>query len=591
MPGGSAAGSDADPRPLQTMVTADEIGAVPIFAALGAAERERLSRAAADITPRAGRVRGARGRRARAVRRARGSHRGGQARRRDRARRRRAPSRGHLRRGADRARDGVPGRLPRGRAVAHHAARGRTTTTRSRPSHPTSARRSAGWRPTGSSGSRGLQGLAAEPPPPRAIVVGHRWDASCTELRHFLDRNQIIVQVAHARRAGRRRALGRPPAGRRTTGRRSASSTARPWCGRSCAGSPSCSASRPSRGGGVRHGDRRRRARGAGRRRVRRVGGPAHDRDRARGARRPGRHLVPDRELPRLPVGRVGRRAGEPRAAAGAAARRRDPRHAVDHADRRRDAPGAPRRRRRPARADDHPRLRRHVAAPGDRRIRPARRQGHLVRRGAQRGGEHPRPRRPHRRRRQLGRAGGDVLLHPRAERDHPLPRRVAREEHVALPDRPARGAAEHPHAVPDRGRRRPRRRVARGDRRPRHARPARRRGSSRAGCSSSSARTPRRRGCRPRSRSTAAATCSRAPTCAPPGAGSSTATRTCSRRACPGIFACGDVRFGPVKRVAAAVGEGSMAIAFVHQYLKDADAGQATPPHGEASALAGRPN
>ena len=40
-----------------------------------------------------------------------------------------------------------------------------------------------------------------------------------------------------------------------------------------------------------------------------------------------------------------------------------------------------------------------------------------------------------------------------------------------------------------------------------------------------------------------------------------------------PGIFACGDVRFGPVKRVAAAVGEGSMAIAFVHQYLKDAGA------------------
>ena len=37
-----------------------------------------------------------------------------------------------------------------------------------------------------------------------------------------------------------------------------------------------------------------------------------------------------------------------------------------------------------------------------------------------------------------------------------------------------------------------------------------------------------------------------------------------------PGIFACGDVRSGPVKRVAAAVGEGSMAIAFVHQYLKE---------------------
>ena len=37
-----------------------------------------------------------------------------------------------------------------------------------------------------------------------------------------------------------------------------------------------------------------------------------------------------------------------------------------------------------------------------------------------------------------------------------------------------------------------------------------------------------------------------------------------------PGVFACGDVRSGPVKRVAAAVGEGSMAIAFIHQYLRD---------------------
>ncbi|MGC1816933.1 MAG: FAD-dependent oxidoreductase, partial [Casimicrobiaceae bacterium] len=35
-----------------------------------------------------------------------------------------------------------------------------------------------------------------------------------------------------------------------------------------------------------------------------------------------------------------------------------------------------------------------------------------------------------------------------------------------------------------------------------------------------------------------------------------------------PGVFACGDVRLSPVKRVASAVGEGSMAIAFVHKYL-----------------------
>ena len=35
-----------------------------------------------------------------------------------------------------------------------------------------------------------------------------------------------------------------------------------------------------------------------------------------------------------------------------------------------------------------------------------------------------------------------------------------------------------------------------------------------------------------------------------------------------PGVFAAGDVRQRSVKRVASAVGEGSMAVQFVHQYL-----------------------
>jgi thioredoxin reductase (NADPH) len=35
-----------------------------------------------------------------------------------------------------------------------------------------------------------------------------------------------------------------------------------------------------------------------------------------------------------------------------------------------------------------------------------------------------------------------------------------------------------------------------------------------------------------------------------------------------PGIFALGDVRHGSVKRVASAVSEGAMAVAFVHRYL-----------------------
>jgi thioredoxin reductase (NADPH) len=37
-----------------------------------------------------------------------------------------------------------------------------------------------------------------------------------------------------------------------------------------------------------------------------------------------------------------------------------------------------------------------------------------------------------------------------------------------------------------------------------------------------------------------------------------------------PGVFAAGDVRFRSVKRVATAVGEGSIVIQLVHQYLSD---------------------
>ena len=41
-----------------------------------------------------------------------------------------------------------------------------------------------------------------------------------------------------------------------------------------------------------------------------------------------------------------------------------------------------------------------------------------------------------------------------------------------------------------------------------------------------------------------------------------------------PGVFAIGDVRHNSVKRVASAVGEGAMAIAFVHEYLAEAASG-----------------
>ncbi len=45
-----------------------------------------------------------------------------------------------------------------------------------------------------------------------------------------------------------------------------------------------------------------------------------------------------------------------------------------------------------------------------------------------------------------------------------------------------------------------------------------------------------------------------------------------------PGIFAAGDVRHGSVKRVASGVGEGSIAIAFVHEHLAELAAAEGTP-------------
>ena len=230
--------------------------------------------------------------------------------------------------------------------------------------------------------------------------------------RRFLDRNQIPFRWLQPDVPADAAALGRRPPGRgrpagdpdrqRRQGRRPAAVAARRRAARD---------SDRAGVGGVRHRDRRRRAGGPRSRRVRSVGGPPDDRDRVRSARRPGRNVVADRELPRLPVGRLRRLSVEPGADASAAARRRDRRHAADHAHRSRGAPDPPRRRRRPPRAHDHPRVRRRLAKARGRRLRRARREGDLLRRRAQRGSEHPRPRHPPHRRRQLGRPGRDVLL------------------------------------------------------------------------------------------------------------------------------------------------------------------------------------
>lgn len=46
-----------------------------------------------------------------------------------------------------------------------------------------------------------------------------------------------------------------------------------------------------------------------------------------------------------------------------------------------------------------------------------------------------------------------------------------------------------------------------------------------------------------------------------------------------PGVFAAGDVRSGSAKRVAAAVGDGAMAVQLIHSHLAVHSTGQGPPP------------
>jgi thioredoxin reductase (NADPH) len=172
------------------MVTADEIGAIPLFAALGPDERERLSRAAADIMLAEGEY---------------AAHEGGE-------RALFAVLEGHIE--AVKLVDGTirvvgrrnpgdlfgevpialgtvfpvgfraeePSRIMRIEAADYHALIA---------AQPEISRQVIELAVNRISGARGLQGIAAAPRQPRAVVVGHRWDAASTELRRFLERNQI----------------------------------------------------------------------------------------------------------------------------------------------------------------------------------------------------------------------------------------------------------------------------------------------------------------------------------------------------------------------------------------------------------------
>jgi len=174
----------------RVMVTADDIGQVSIFASLGAGARDPLARAAADISLKPGEYAAHEGDeralfalldgRIEAVKLVDGI---------DRVVGERQPgdifgevpiTLGALFPVGFRA--AVPSRVMRIEAPDYHAVAAEA------PEVAEEVGRLAGHR---IGGARGLQGIASEPPPPRAIVLGHRWDPACTELRRFLDRNQV----------------------------------------------------------------------------------------------------------------------------------------------------------------------------------------------------------------------------------------------------------------------------------------------------------------------------------------------------------------------------------------------------------------
>ena len=519
------------PTSVVGMVTADEIGTIPIFASLGPAERERLSRAAADVTLVEGEY---------------AAHEGGE-------RALFAVLEGRIE--AVKLVDGM------GRVVGERnpgdlfgevpIALGTVFPVGFRAAEPSRIMRLephdfhalAALQPEIAreldklaldriSGSRGLQGLAAAPPPPRAIVIGGRWDAACTELRRFLDRNQITFKWlmpdapdAPEHWGGPLPADGDWPALRVVNGK----TVVRPQLRRVAELLGLATEAEAADYDVVVVG-----------------AGPAGLAAAVYGASEGLSTIVIEREAPGGQAGtssRIENYLGFPQGLSGAELASRALQQArrlgaeilvtrsitrIDAATRHVHLDGGDVLRARTIilacgvtwrrlAIEGFDRLAGKGIAYGAARSDAATTHGldiHIVGAG------------------QLGRPGGDVLLDPCAERHDPLPRRHDREEHVALPGGPDRHATEHPHAVRDRGRRRPRRRLARGDRGARRHRglPARvgrplhlhrRRRADRVAAARDRARPARLRAHRHRRERRARG-------------GSSSATPTCSRRASP---------------------------------------------------------
>src|SRR3954468_22884559 len=172
------------------MVTPDEIAAIELFASLDQAEREQLCRAAADVSLVAGEYAAPEG-----AERALFAVLEGRI----------EPVRlvdGIERVLGERQPGDIFGEVPIALGtvfpVGFRAAEpSRVMRLEPRDYHAVAAvvpdlRKEVGRRPSyRMSGTRGLTDIAAEPPPPRALVVGERWEVSCSDLRRFLSRNQV----------------------------------------------------------------------------------------------------------------------------------------------------------------------------------------------------------------------------------------------------------------------------------------------------------------------------------------------------------------------------------------------------------------
>ena len=163
---------------------------------------------------------------------------------------------------------------------------------------------------------------------PYTKVIGHRWTSRSWEVRQFLARNGYPFKALSPPTNRRASNCSTPRGSTASAARRHHRGRARRWSNRPTSSWPTLLglSTNPS-AGDVRPRRHRRRARGAGRRGVRRLRGAQHRAHRAGDHRRSGGAQFQDRELPRVRERRLRCRAHHDGTTAGRTLRRRGHHH------------------------------------------------------------------------------------------------------------------------------------------------------------------------------------------------------------------------------------------------------------------------